>query len=336
LMSDHFESEELTTAMGYFSVGMAIGGLLGFAVGGTLVTQAGWRWAFWAVGSPQLIVSLLFFFTVPEGKGKAKPEQSWSADVGELLTARSVRLLMTGSLLTGLCSGQGRFLSALAERKHGVEPERIGLVMGPILGLTGVLAAWLGGHFVDHCFAKTGDARVNLWLAAVADMLSIIAGSCSVLAHSFPLLVVFAAFGVAASSLRNGVQAVIQMLSTGRRGTMQGVLETCWSLGMGLGPLLAGGISDVFESSDCDDACGLTRSMLLFGCVGVGARGATYFAASISLRADVEDMDKRRASTQSVNTGIEDFDATPADKDSCEVDQTHKSSPEASIIGNKL
>ena len=138
LLSDHFAAEEMATAMGYYHAGSAFGGLLGFAAGGALVTSKGWRWAFWGVASPQVIVALFFCFTVPQTAGEVPPAEGVLSDVRELLGLRPLRLLMLGAMSTGLLSGQGRFLSSFVERRHGVEPAQIGLVMGPVLGVTGL------------------------------------------------------------------------------------------------------------------------------------------------------------------------------------------------------
>ena len=47
--------------------------------------------------------------------------------------------------------------------------------------------------------------------------------------------------------------------STHRTLCTSGAEETCWALGMALGPILTGWISDVAESPSCDEACGLRR-----------------------------------------------------------------------------
>eukprot|EP00931_Biecheleriopsis_adriatica_P117663 TRINITY_DN93164_c0_g1_i1.p1 TRINITY_DN93164_c0_g1~~TRINITY_DN93164_c0_g1_i1.p1 ORF type:complete len:501 (+),score=105.36 TRINITY_DN93164_c0_g1_i1:124-1626(+) len=291
-LSDHFKPEELSTAMGYTGAGAALGGLLGFAAGGTLISLCGWRWAFWAVASPQVVVSLLFLCTLPESKSTTKPERAWCLDLCELLSLKSLRFLMLVWLLTGLLSGQGRFLSPLVQRKYGVEPAQIGLVMGPILGVTGLLGNFFGSHLVDHCYHKFHDARINLWLAAFSDLLHLLLGVAAVLAPNFSLLVFFTALATVASSLRQGVQTAVQSLSTGRRATTQSVLELCWAVGMGLGPLLAGYISDAIDaaSEECDEACSLTRSLLVFGSCGLGVRLVAYLGASRYIRREALDQ----------------------------------------------
>eukprot|EP00438_Fugacium_kawagutii_P009211 Skav205373 [mRNA] locus=scaffold4386:94607:115516:- [translate_table: standard] len=66
----------------------------------------------------------------------------------------------------GLLSGHMRFLSAFVERQHGVDPRDIGLVLGPTLGVTGVLSGFAAGHLIDHCFHRWRTLKVNLCLGA--------------------------------------------------------------------------------------------------------------------------------------------------------------------------
>ncbi|CAE7647252.1 cpaT [Symbiodinium necroappetens] len=283
LLSDYFAAEEMATAMGYYHAGSALGGLMGFAAGGVLVTSRGWRWAFWVVASPQVIVALLFCFTVPRTAEEAPPKEGVCSDVRQLLSLRPLRLLMLGAMCTGMLSGQGRFLSAFTERRHGVEAAQIGLVMGPVLGVTGVVSSFVIGHLVDRVFRRHGDIRVNLWFASFGDVLGMLCGIAAILGPSFAVLIFFTALGVVVGCFRQGVQAVVQRLGVGRRGTAQGLLETCWSIGMGIGPFLAGELSDFNLAPDCDDSCALSRALMLFGSFSLLGRAACNFAASMFL-----------------------------------------------------
>eukprot|EP00439_Symbiodinium_sp_Y106_P084309 s481_g25.t1 len=283
LLSDYFAAEEMATAMGYYHAGSALGGLMGFAAGGVLVTSRGWRWAFWVVASPQVIVALLFCFTVPRTAEEGPPKEGVCSDVRQLLALRPLRLLMLGATCTGMLSGQGRFLSAFTERRHGVEAAQIGLVMGPVLGVTGVVSSFVIGHLVDRVFRRRGDLRVNLWFATFGDVLGMLCGVAAILGPSFAVLIFFTALGVVVGCFRQGVQAVVQRLGVGRRGTAQGLLETCWSIGMGIGPFLAGELSDFNLAPDCDDSCALSRALMLFGSFSLLGRAACNFAASMFL-----------------------------------------------------
>eukprot|EP00913_Durusdinium_trenchii_P030323 g28406.t1 len=86
LLCDHFAAEELSTAMGFYHAGSALGGLVGFALGGSLISKYGWRSAFALLGAPQVAVSFLLLCTVPNSYS-SKPDGHWASDLKALLKA---------------------------------------------------------------------------------------------------------------------------------------------------------------------------------------------------------------------------------------------------------
>jgi predicted MFS family arabinose efflux permease len=249
LLADFFGETEMTTAMGYFNAGCAVGGLLGMALGGRIITEVGWRWAFWLIGLPQVSLAVLLVLTVRE-RPRAVVTRTWSQDLQSLLRMPSLLLMMFGALLSGLMSGNHRFISALAQRVHHVSAETVGLVMGVVLGITGIISAWGGGHAIDRLFHRRGDSRVLLWCASASDIVYLAFGTFALLSPSFEFMIILLAFATAATSLGQGIDTANQMLGRGRRGTAQALMECSWSVGMGIGPFLAGALSDSFHSGE--------------------------------------------------------------------------------------
>ena len=68
MISDYFPPEKRSTALSVYSTGIYIGVLIGFLMGGYLNQHLGWRTAFFVLGTPGLIFSLLFYTTVKEPK----------------------------------------------------------------------------------------------------------------------------------------------------------------------------------------------------------------------------------------------------------------------------
>src|SRR6187399_851976 len=68
MISDYFPPQKRSTALSVYSTGIYFGVLIGFLMGGYLNEHLGWRTAFFAVGIPGIIFSLLFYFTVKEPK----------------------------------------------------------------------------------------------------------------------------------------------------------------------------------------------------------------------------------------------------------------------------
>ncbi|HTB24956.1 MAG TPA: MFS transporter, partial [Puia sp.] len=66
MISDYFQPEKRATALSIYSTGIYIGILVGFLMGGYLNQHLGWRMAFFALGIPGIIFSLLFYTTVKE------------------------------------------------------------------------------------------------------------------------------------------------------------------------------------------------------------------------------------------------------------------------------
>jgi len=298
LLAEFFGACEMTTAMGYVNAGCAIGGLLGLAAGGLLITQVGWRWAFWCIGAPQLVIAVLLATTVHEESRRA-PRQQWFQDLCTLVRLPSLRLLMLAGIVTGLLSGNNRFLSALMERLYGLDAQTIGTVMGITLGVIGVFAAWCGGHVVDRFVQKTGESRATLWCAAVGDAVHVAAALAALLAPTFGLCVMFLAIATCGAGLGQGVTTANQQLACGRRGTTQSLFELCWSIGMALGPFTSGTLSDALESGTCDEACALRRGVMIVGALGYVLRILLYLTASWYFPADVSSVEAEQAAEDS-------------------------------------
>jgi len=66
IISDYYPANRRATALGIYSLGIPVGILFGFFVGGWMEQFFGWRWAFVVVGIPGLILALVVRFTVSE------------------------------------------------------------------------------------------------------------------------------------------------------------------------------------------------------------------------------------------------------------------------------
>ena len=69
ILSDWYTPQDRSIMLGYFYVGVPVGAALGYAIGGVLGEQFGWRWAFVALGLPGILLALLFLRTVDPPRG---------------------------------------------------------------------------------------------------------------------------------------------------------------------------------------------------------------------------------------------------------------------------
>src|SRR5687767_4356809 len=66
LIADYYPPKLRSTALGYYAMGVTLGGVLANLIGGPVTDAFGWRAAFMVVGLPGIIVAIVFRLTVKE------------------------------------------------------------------------------------------------------------------------------------------------------------------------------------------------------------------------------------------------------------------------------
>ncbi|MFT5562379.1 MAG: MFS family permease, partial [Litorivivens sp.] len=79
MISDYFPPEKRATALSIYSLGIPIGGAIGTLAGGWIGAEYGWRNAFYLVGIPGVILSVVVYFTMRE------PPRGFSDPIPEAL-----------------------------------------------------------------------------------------------------------------------------------------------------------------------------------------------------------------------------------------------------------
>lgn len=75
MIADLFPPSRLVLANTLFTIGAAVGSMLGAIAGGNIAAAWGWRSAFIALGIPGVVLALLVRFTVREPAREAKPQK---------------------------------------------------------------------------------------------------------------------------------------------------------------------------------------------------------------------------------------------------------------------
>jgi MFS family permease len=111
MISDYFPPKKRSTALSIYSSGIYFGTLIGFMMGGYLNHSLGWRMAFFVLGIPGVIFSLLFYATVKEPRRGATDtvvHQSTQHTLGEvfevLYSNKTFVFLAIASALNVFCS----------------------------------------------------------------------------------------------------------------------------------------------------------------------------------------------------------------------------------------
>ncbi|ASR51931.1 MULTISPECIES: spinster family MFS transporter [Blastomonas] len=259
LISDSVPPEKRSSAIAFYGLGIPIGSLLGMVIGGGLADAYGWRTAFMAVGLPGLVLAVLVPFLMKEPRrvgmvaGDRVPKAKVQVPVGEALrelaTSRCfVLLCLAGGLIAFLSYGKTVWVSVLFIRNFGLTPGETGLYLGVSLGVASMIGTWGGGKLADH-FGKrdrkhmlTGPA---IAIAVAAPML-FLAYSASDWRVALALLILPTAMNI---MYYGPVYACVQgLVRPELRAVAASVMLFSQNLiGLGLGPLLFGVMSDAFQ-----------------------------------------------------------------------------------------
>src|SRR3546814_9329440 len=93
LLSDYFDKDKRSTAIGIWYLSSGIGLALAFFIGGWIIEVSNWRWAFFAAGIPGLLLAPILFLTVREPKRGNRDEVPAVDETAGLSFVGRIRLL---------------------------------------------------------------------------------------------------------------------------------------------------------------------------------------------------------------------------------------------------
>jgi MFS family permease len=170
LLSDYFPPRMRATTQAIYSSGIAIGGGLAYALGGWIEVRHGWRWAFYLLGFPGLILAALVVLLREEARGRTEGTQVRysSQDWKILFRSMPLRYLYVGYALFGLASNNlGIWGPAFFVRVHKLDIGLVGKFAGLISVAAGVPGTILGGYATDR-LRRTGRGGRMFFCACAA------------------------------------------------------------------------------------------------------------------------------------------------------------------------
>lgn len=263
LISDYFPPRERARALAAYSFGIPIGSAAGILIGGLLASRLDWRFAFLAVGAAGLLMAPLFRLLVrepPRGRydqaAQRDERTSFGAAARSLLAKPSYWLLSFGAASSSIM-GYGIFFwmpSFLVRSFHFTVPQ-VSLFYGAILLLGGVAGVWLGGALADR-MGKAKRSRYAL-IPAAAFVLTLPCYVAGLLSHD-PVLAFFLFLPPTALGLvwLGPVITAVQHLAPAHARTTASALFLFVNnlIGLGLGSLIIGALSDALTARFGDEA----------------------------------------------------------------------------------
>lgn len=258
LIASYFPPRERSTAMGIYGSGSQIGVLVGMLGGAIIADQMGWRVVFLIFGLPGVLIGMLVFFIVKEPAKPVVPDdRSMWQDLMSLWRIPAFAILSFATGFTALAGyGMGTWFPSFLIRVHGLSLTEAGLILGVVGTLGALIGAVSGGILCDKLASR--DARWQLRLPAVGAGLSVIFLGLFILwpesqfwqlgDFKVPYAVVFLFLGGIVSSFWIGpTYAAVQTLTAEHlRSQASALLLLLLNLiGLGLGPLVVGVLSDL-------------------------------------------------------------------------------------------
>ena len=254
ILSDYFPPEKRGVALAIYSLGVPVGSLLGIAGGAWIAQAYGWRAAFITVGLIGLTLAPLLLLIVREpvrGVLEGRPSDGPRGSVLEslLFFVRSP-ILVLNACSAGLAAlvGYGilNWAPAYLLRVQGMSLTQLGAAYGLVAGLMMAAGTWGGGYLVDRLGVRSKAAYALVPAASMSLLIPFLIGFTSVtgwmtslalLAAPLALLMVYLA--PALTVVQNGVPAH-------QRATASAFLLFVLNLlGLGVGPLFVGAVSDM-------------------------------------------------------------------------------------------
>lgn len=251
LIATYFGPEKRARAIGIVGAGGALGVMFAMVAGGALAGAVGWRTTFLIMGAPGLLVALLLWFILPEPRRMMTPEQKpqptpLTGSIKILLkTPGYLWLIAAAVLCTGGSIGIATWQASFFMRTYGMPVQTAGFWLGFVSGGAGFVGYVLGGFVSGKSLDPARAVKVpGLFIIAggLALMIPFLMPDWRMaLLFLFPAMIVSNFwYSAVFATIQNVVQPADRALASAV------ALLAMGSLGNGLGPSLAGFISDLF------------------------------------------------------------------------------------------
>lgn len=305
MLSDYFPPEQRGTALSFYSTGIYIGILLGFAGGGWVAESFGWRQAFFVIGMPGVVFAVLLAALVREPRrgrwegGFIAPKATFSDTFSLLKERPAFWWIAFGCAFKSFVSyGNGNFFPSFLIRNHGMTIGDVGLYLGLISGLAGALGTFMGGFLGDRLGIV--DKRWYVWVPLWGTLIALPPYAYILLGQNVDLILLILIPTTVLNTLYLGPSiAMCQgIVSPSMRAVASAVMFFILNMvGLGLGPLMVGVLSDLYVPIFGNDHLRYAMlTALVLGLIGVFCfwQGSRRLLDDIDVQAR-DSMDERAA-----------------------------------------
>lgn len=294
LLGDYFpEPAQRTRAMAIYVSGSSLSALVSLIGGGWLNELHGWRITFFLMGIPGLILAVLIKLTIAEPRAQMRgthvreqPFPNMRAVLTTLWCQRSCRHLSIALILIyTMALGLSPWYAAFMMRSHGMGTRELGVWLGLIFSLGGIAGVLIGGYVSSRWFANDERGQMRLSAVTVAALVPCFVAFLT-LPGKYPALIALIPLIMALSLYLGPTYALMQRLvpDAMRATTMAVVMLLANLIGMGIGPLVVGILSDSLMPALGSDS--LRYAMLVMSFLALWA-GYHFWQVGWTVREDL-------------------------------------------------
>jgi predicted MFS family arabinose efflux permease len=296
-------------------MGVYVGSAAGLYIGGNMVAEFGWRAVFFIVGLPGILIAVILWLTVREpprgfsdpGHVVAEPPPFWQV-LRRLWSKKSFRHLALAAGLHAFVSyGVSNFYRPFFSRVHDMSAAEVGTWLAFLVAVGGIVGTIGGGTISDRLFSRKPDARYYLWVPAAT--LFIVAPFGLVvysIDHKHAALWMLMPYvALTAAYLGPSIAVTHRLVGLRERALAAALLLLILNLiGLGLGPMFTGWLSDMFRIMFVEQgmpakqalAQGLQWGILVTVFINLWA-GVHYMLAGRTLNQDIALGEQQLAAT---------------------------------------
>lgn len=264
MVSDLYPPQRRSTALAVLMLGSSLGAIVGLGLGGWIAQHHGWRYAFLLIGAPGIFLGLLLLLTVRTPAPVRMQQTSnvanegWLQTLVELLRMPSFPwLVLTGGSAAIAGYAIGTWSPSFLIRSHGLNMQQAGFLVGVIGGTGSTIGTLVCGMLTDRLARR--DVGWQIGVPLLGTLLSIpfalayflwpqgtafYIGDTPV-PQAFLFYSAFGFFGVWWATPCLG--AITHLFPANRLAQATAIFVMAMTLlGVGLGPLLIGMLSDLF------------------------------------------------------------------------------------------
>jgi MFS family permease len=298
LIAEYFDRKERPLALARYLMGPSFAVFIGYLAAGWLNQYYGWRYTYIILALPGFALALMAWFSLSEPRTKTDRNVTQSQmasgepDMGLYAVLRFLwniptfrHLLLCFSIMAFFTYGIAQWKPAFFIRSFGMTTGELGTWLALAFAFGGLTGSFLGGEAASRWASNREGLQLKA-IAIVYIVLGVVSASLFLSAMRWQALILLSASYVGMTLAQGPLFAVFQTLVPDRMRATSIALVYLFAnlIGLGLGPLLVGMISDALSPRFGNEAL---RYALLLMCPGYMWAAWHAWAASRTVYRDI-------------------------------------------------